>query len=607
WIQYEFDTVYKLYELHVWNHNTSLETALGFGIKDATVEYSIDGANWNTVGTAHEFTQASGGAGYAANTIVDLSGVAAKYVKITANSNWGSFPQYGLSEVRFLYLPVLARELDPAPGATDIDVDNAVLSWRAGREVVRHDVYLGTDQQAVIDETVSPAGVPADGSYASYSTGPLDLAQTYYWKVNEVNEAQTPATWQGDVSNFSTCEFLLVEDFELYNDLDPTDPNSNRIFFTWIDGLDLPTNGSVVGYAEAPFCEQTIVHDGKQSMPLSYDNTGGATYSEATHTFAAGQDWTKHNIRTLGLWFHGTAGNTGQLYLKVNGIKILYDGDATNLAILAWQPWNIDLIALGTDLQNITTLTIGIDGNGATGTLLVDDIRLYAYERQLATPVEPDPVNLAGHWQFDGNLNDRSGSSRHGAAVGGPVFIAGKSGQAIELDGVDDYVTITGYKGVLADAGGVQQPFTLTAWVKTTDSGDRTIASWGTNSSKLRVDFRLFEGRLRVEHGSGNRQGDTTLNDGNWHHVALIMNQGATVSHPDVQLWLDGQDNTRAGADPDEFSITADVDMAIGCRVTAPARYFLGAIDDVRLYDRVLSQEEMVWLAGKTLPYDKPF
>ncbi|MHC4356400.1 MAG: LamG domain-containing protein, partial [Planctomycetota bacterium] len=65
WIQYEFDTVYKLYEMHVWNHNTSLEAAIGFGIKDATVECSIDGANWNIVGTAHEFAQASGGAGYA--------------------------------------------------------------------------------------------------------------------------------------------------------------------------------------------------------------------------------------------------------------------------------------------------------------------------------------------------------------------------------------------------------------------------------------------------------------------------------------------------------------------------------------------------------------
>ena len=87
WIQYEFDRVYKLHQMWVWNHNSLFELALGFGVKDATIEYSIDGSNWTTLGTTHEFARAPGTPGYAANTTVDFGGMVAKYVKITANSN----------------------------------------------------------------------------------------------------------------------------------------------------------------------------------------------------------------------------------------------------------------------------------------------------------------------------------------------------------------------------------------------------------------------------------------------------------------------------------------------------------------------------------------
>jgi hypothetical protein len=168
-----------------------------------------------------------------------------------------------------------------------------------------------------------------------------------------------------------------VDDFESYNDLDPGDPDSNRIFNAWLDGYDIPTNGSLVGYENPPFCEQTIVHGGKQSMPFFYANTGGAAYSEAERTFAVAQNWTQAGAATLVLYFQGAEGNTGQLYVKVNGTKVVYGGDAGNIAKPEWNQWSIDLASLGAGLQNVTKLAIGIDGNGAGGTLYVDDIRLY--------------------------------------------------------------------------------------------------------------------------------------------------------------------------------------------------------------------------------------
>jgi len=61
WIQYEFDGVYKLHEMLVWNYNVQFEIVLGFGLKDVTIEYSTDGSDWTTLGD-FEFSQATAAA-----------------------------------------------------------------------------------------------------------------------------------------------------------------------------------------------------------------------------------------------------------------------------------------------------------------------------------------------------------------------------------------------------------------------------------------------------------------------------------------------------------------------------------------------------------------
>ncbi|MHC4485946.1 MAG: discoidin domain-containing protein [Planctomycetota bacterium] len=441
WIEYEFDNVYKLFEMWVWNSNDSLEPVLGLGCKDVSIEYSANGTDYTTLGTTYEFAWAPGMPDYAHNTTVDFGNLTAKYIKLTANSNWGGiFNQYGLSEVRFFHIPVHAREPYPASGAAGVPPD-VVLSWRAGREAVTHDVYVGIDEQAVIDGT-APVATVAETSYGPLA---LDLGETYFWRVEEVNEAETPATWQGGLWNFTTNDHIVVDDFESYNDLDPAEPASKRIFNTWIDGYGIATNGSLVGYELPPFCEQTIVHGGKQSMPLAYSNTGGAAYSEAELTLTPAQDWTAAQVRTLAVHFHGTAGNTGQLYLKINGTEVLYDGQTSNLAQAGWQAWNVDLASSGASLQNVTKLAIGIDGNGASGTLYFDDIGLYARSREFITPSAPDDTRLIGHWKFDGDTQDSSGRGNHGTSgVTPPAFVAGKVGSnAMDFRGAD-YVVIDG-------------------------------------------------------------------------------------------------------------------------------------------------------------------
>jgi len=360
-IQYEFDRVYKLHEMLIWNYNSQFELILGFGLNDVTVEYSSDGIDWVVLGDV-QLARGTAIATYTPNTTVDLAAVAAKYVRLIVNSGHGMIGQYGLSEVRFLYIPVQAREPRPADGEVDVSID-AVLGWRAGRQAVSHEVYFSSDQQAVI-EGATPVEAIDERTYAP---GVLDYGTTYYWKVNEVNAAAVVDVWEGNVWSFSTQEYLVVEDFESYNDAD------NVIYETWLDGWVNET-GSTVGYLEAPFAEQTIVHGERQSMPLFYDNTGVAT---AEAELAVGQNWTANGLRSLSLYFYGDPANTGQLYLKIDNTKVPYDGDAGDISLATWQVWNIDLSASGANASNVGTLTIGIEGAGATGVLYLDDIRLY--------------------------------------------------------------------------------------------------------------------------------------------------------------------------------------------------------------------------------------
>ena len=291
WIQYEFDRVYKMYQLLVWNYNVQFEPVLGFGAKDVTVEYSSNGEEWTALGDV-EFAEAAAAENYAANTTVDMAGVPAKYVRLTINDNWGMLTQIGLSEVRFLYIPAHPREPQPAAGAADVTVDS-ILSWRAGRDATSHDVYFGTNQ-----EELPLAGSPAQ---AAFTPSTLEFGMTYYWKVDEVAD---DGVWAGELWSFSTQEYALVDGFEDYTD---DIEAGEAIFDTWVDGWVNQT-GATVGYINAPFAEQTIVHGGGQSMPLQYDNSGSPFYSETTRVFDAAQDWSGNGANTLVVYFQGVPG-----------------------------------------------------------------------------------------------------------------------------------------------------------------------------------------------------------------------------------------------------------------------------------------------------------
>jgi hypothetical protein len=402
WIQYEFDRVYKLHELWVWNANQMIESFLGFGAKDVTIEYSLDGSTWTALAGVPQFAQAAGSDTYTHNTVVPFGGARARYVKLTINANWGAVPQSGLSEVRFFYVPVEARDPVPAEAATDVAID-ATLSWHAGREAVAHQVYFGKDKNAVAQGT-APA---APATEASFTPADLNLATTYYWRVDEVNEVQTPSVYAGPVWSFTTQDYSVVDDFESY-----TDQAGEEIFTIWVDGYGTTTNGSQVGNLTATngtFGETQIVHGGRQSMPLAYNNTGSFTLSEAERTFAPVQDWTRAGIAALAVYFRGDPDNTGgNLYLKINGVKVPYNGDAATLKSVSWTRWDVDLAVVNTNLTKVARLTLGLDGAG-TGIVYVDDIRLLPPAGGPAITITMGPADSVQATGNDGTVQSING------------------------------------------------------------------------------------------------------------------------------------------------------------------------------------------------------
>ena len=292
------------------------------------------------------------------------------------------------------------RASDPIPAYQETDVQiQPTLSWTPGRYSVTHNVYFSDDIMGINDVNIAniadyPNIIHATVDAPGYNPGRLEFNTQYYWRVDEVNDAHPDRLWKGDIWSFTTGNYIVVDDFEAYNDLNTDQEGSNRIYLTWTDGYDNPSvNGSTVGYPDPyfpngeHFVEVEIVHGGNQSCPLFYDNST-AGYSEITvnpSNLAVGSDWTRGGVQTLSLWFYGDPNNaaTEQLYVKINNTKILYDGDIANLAKPEWTQWDIDLSTVGTNLANVTQFGIGLERIGSSrgsGVLFIDDIRLYRPE-----------------------------------------------------------------------------------------------------------------------------------------------------------------------------------------------------------------------------------
>ncbi len=549
-----------------------------------------------------------------------------------------------------LQLPLAAGNPIPVNGAVNVK-DTPTLRWSAGEKAAKHNVYFGTDAAVVTNATTASAGIyrgQQDLAVKSYvpTEAPLAWNSTYYWRIDEVNGANS---WKGSTWSFTTANFIVVDDFEDY-----TDDVGSRIFQTWKDGWGFtepapgyPGNGtgSSVGYSQPPFAEQTTVHGGDQSMPLGYDNsgTGGKSrYSETFREWASPQNWTKGSVKALTLYFYGALANdAAQLYVALEDnaghVKVVNHPDPEATQKPGWREWNIEptqFSAAGVNLAAVKKMYIGLGNRssptvGGAGTIYIDDIRVYpsrcvpsmgtpaadlsgncvvdAADVDIlanlwldtgfqVTPVDPGTTGLIAHFPFDGNTNDVVGG-HNGTVVGTPTYEAGKIGQAIQLNGVDQMVDVNAV-GISGAA-----PRTIAGWARANALVD-ALPNWinifgftGPSGNYLHFDIEVVEA-LGVRgygiHVYGWERRIMPI-DLEWHHLAASYDGTALKYYGDGRLV--GSDSTLVLNTPNNVHMGQRHDNT---------NFWPGRIDEVRIYSRALTDAQIASVAGLTSTFSIP-
>jgi hypothetical protein len=496
----------------------------------------------------------------------------------------------------------------------------ASLAWYPGSASVSHDVYFGTDANDVAEASpADPRGVllSQNQEELTFDTPDvLEFDQEYYWRVDEVNEADPNSPWKGNIWSFSTANFIVVDDFEDYNDWEPY-----TVYITWEDGWNDPLNGATAGHPapiffnDEHYVETTIVHGGGQSMPIFYDNSAGM--SEVTRTF--NEDWTRDDVITLTLFYYGDANNVVEpLYVALDDVVVTHENPGAVLDNY-WTQWDIALQEFadrGVDLTSVGTMSIGMGDRanpqpgGGTGFVFIDDIRLYR-----TPPVEPEPVpepvdpgtdNLLAYYAFDNNTEDSSGNGLHATMEGNPRYVAGLAnydfGMALEFDASFDHVVLP-----IGSAIAEMNDITVSCWADFYGGSGAWQRLWdfgvlpeGDNDP----NFYMFVtprwgtgGGLRFAIATGietNITAPETLPSG-WHHVVAVIDSSTTM----MKLYQDG----RLVAEGETPALPSDIGVTnqnfLGRSQFAADDFYLGSLDEFRIYDRALTEGEVRFLAGK--------
>lgn len=208
-----------------------------------------------------------------------------------------------------------------------------------------------------------------------------------------------------------------------------------------------------------------------------------------------------------------------------------------------------------------------------------------------------DSSTIEAMWLFDDvqgeTVIDSSGHGRHGTIQGGVEWVnGGKFGKALEFNGVDGEVVITGYKGIAGNT-----PRTTVVWFKTEKAGDQRLVCWGANATANKYHVRIHEGpfTLRVETQGGQLYSTgTELNDGEWHHLAVVLPEDSDMCHDHI-LYVDGEvEENRAGNNVGvDTDVTAnDVELGYNQWI-GHGDYAQGTMDEVAIFSVPLTQDDV--------------
>jgi len=285
-------------------------------------------------------------------------------------------------------------------------------------------------------------------------------------------------------------------------------------------------------------------------------------------------------------WHHVAAVLDDDGTADVSEVQLYVDGLLETASFVAAQPINT---AIGDNVK------IGIFGNGGTTHFngLIDDVRIY--DRALSNNELISFIlnlNLAARWKLDESVGttaaDSSSNGYHGTLFNDPTWqpTGGKSGGALQFDGIDDFVEIDdpNYKGVTGSASR-----TVVAWIKTSaTSGSRNIVSWGSNATGQAWVLTVLNSKLTLAVIGGQIAGSTNVADDNWHHIAAVLDDDGTADVSEVQLYVDGLLETASFVAAQPINTAIGDNVKIGIFGNGGATHFNGLIDDVRIYDRAM-------------------
>ncbi len=239
--------------------------------------------------------------------------------------------------------------------------------------------------------------------------------------------------------------------------------------------------------------------------------------------------------------------------------------------------------------------------------------KLFLMTCVLAASTSPIRAELVGHWKFDGDLQDNSGKENHGslegsAALGDDTSAALGSGQSLQLDG-SGYVLVEHSESL-----NLEETLTLTAWIKPVgNTGWDGILAKNPSAESLpnhagNYEWRIHAGNRRLEFLT--QQGDVNdtlplsstddafiIEEGQWTHVAVSVDAKETGA---VKFYVNGELTADDFIIENTFLPTNENPLYIGNRADLTTTPFNGFLDDVRIYNTVLSDEEIANIAAGT-------
>lgn len=196
---------------------------------------------------------------------------------------------------------------------------------------------------------------------------------------------------------------------------------------------------------------------------------------------------------------------------------------------------------------------------------------------------------LIGYWSFDRTtITDKTvediWGNNDGTINGDPKIVEGKVGEALEFDGIDDFVETTPSATLsLTDAG------TLEAWIKGTGTSmeiARIIQTGVDNGIEIGINNAGYGSVSAVLGPWINATSTYTINDDKWYYIAAVFS-GAKLS-----LYVDGELNEEASG-VDNLNMQTESRIVIGQHPLA-SNFFDGLIDEVRVYNRALDEKEIL-------------